>query len=874
MNFKRCISLRSLRPGVEVFALFLLCTSNSNPLMKSLFILLLLCLPLLSEAQADYYYPTAKKLNKSIPTPEEFLGYPIGSHHTRHDKIVEYIKTLDNLSDRFVVEEIGSTIGHRVQVVAKITSPANHGRLEEIRKKNLEGATDIPMVIQLGYNVHGNEPSSSEAAMMTAYYLAASEDEETLKWLNEMVILIDPVYNPDGRDRHTHWANMHKGSPLVSDPLDREHNEAWPGGRTNHYWFDLNRDWFLGVHPESRNRMKFFHSWRPYVMTDHHEMGTNSSFYFDPGKYTSNNPVVPAYLYDVVHPRFGEYFAQGMNSIGSMYFSKEAYDKLYPGYGSSYVNFYGGIGILFEQASSRGHVQETTTIPLTFGFTIRNQFTASLATVRASVAEKDMLRKLRKDFFTSAMAQAKSSPVKGYVFGEPKDATRTAAFINLLLMHQIEVYELGQQVSVNGKTFEKGKSYIVPTEQTNYIMVRSAFEKDITYRDSTFYDASAWSLVHAFNMPHAEVKGVIAKGNRVQEIAKTVTPVVKSNYAYLMDISDYNAHQVIHKLQLQDVIVRTSFKSFSVMTNAGERSFPHGSIVIPVQQQSINAEALHHAVKAVSQSAGVDIFSVETGMSTKGVDLGSGSVRTIKKPTVMMLIGAGVSGYEAGEVWHLLDQRIGMPVTKVDLLNFSRARLSDYTVMVMVGGTYAADKSMSEKIKSWVLAGGTLITIKTASEWAIKQGIVKEKLVAIDTVKNPKRVDFELAADTEGAKNIGGSIFQVDLDITNPIGFGYTDRKVSVYRNGRTFLQPSKAAYNTVAQYTSTPLIGGYIHKTDIKRVANSAAILFSGEGQGRVIMFSDNPNFRGTWYGTNKMFLNALFFGPLISLPGNFGEE
>jgi hypothetical protein len=192
----------------------------------------------------------------------------------------------------------------------------------------------------------------------------------------------------------------------------------------------------------------------------------------------------------------------------------------------------------------------------------------------------------------------------------------------------------------------------------------------------------------------------------------------------------------------------------------------------------------------------------------------------------------------------------------------------------MVGGNYPADKPTTEKIKSWVQSGGTLITLKSANEWVIKQGLVKEKLIPIDTIKNPKRVDFELAGDTEGAKQIGGAIFQVDLDITNPIGFGYTDRKVSVYRNGRTFLQPSKTAYNTIAQYTPTPLIGGYIHKTDIKRVANSAAVLYSPEGQGRVIMFADNPNFRGTWYGTNKMFLNALFFGSLISLPNNFGEE
>lgn len=844
--------------------------------MRKIICLILLAVPFAGFTQATYFYPSATMLNKNIPTPEAFLGYAIGTHHTRHDKIVEYIKLLDQLSDRFVVEEIGQTIGHRVQIVAKITSPANHARLEEIRKKNLEGATDIPLVIQLGYNVHGNEPSSSEAAMLTAYYLASSEDEETQRWMNELVILLDPVYNPDGRDRHTHWANMHKGSPVVSDPLDREHTEAWPGGRTNHYWFDLNRDWFLGVHPESQNRMRFFHQWRPYVMTDHHEMGTGSTFYFDPGKYTSNNPVVPAFLYDVVHPKFAEYFSKGMNSISSLYYTEESYDKLYPGYGSSYVNFYGGIGFLFEQASSRGHLQETSTIPISFAFTIRNQFTASLATVRGSVGEKDLLRKLRQNFFSSAMSQAKSSPIKGYVFGEAQDASRTNSFINLLLMHQIEVYELGQSVTVNGKTFEKAKAYVVPTEQTNYIMVRSAFEKDITYRDSTFYDASTWSLVHAFNMPHGELRGAFTKGNQVKTTpVKAAGAVAKSTYAYLADITDYQAHKAIYQLQMSDVIVRSSFKPFTIRTGGTERAFPRGTLVIPVQQQKIDGDKLMEAIKKVSQATGLDFYPVESGLTSKGIDLGSGSVRTIPRPKVLMPIGNGVAPGEAGEAWHVLDQRIGMPITKVDMANFSRTNFTNYNVIVMVGGTYPTDKPTIDKMKSWVQAGGTLITMKGASEWAIKQGIAKEKTIPIDTVKNPKRVDFELAADTEGARQIGGSIFQVDLDLSNPIGFGFTDRKVSIYRNGRTYLQPGKTAYNTIAQYTASPLIGGYIHKSEIKKVANSAAILLSTDGQGRVILFSDDPNFRGTWYGTNKLFFNALFFGPLISMPGNFfGEE
>jgi len=825
-------------------------------------------------AQPAYFYPKAQQFNKQLPTPEQFLGYAIGSHHTRHDKVVEYFKTLDALSDRMTLLELGETYEHRPQITAIFTSPTNHANLEDIRQKHLQRNTstqfnNVPLVILLGYNVHGNEPSSTEAALLTAYYLAANEDEETLNWLNDMVILLDPVYNPDGRDRHSHWANMHKASPPVADPLDREHNEVWPGGRTNHYWFDLNRDWFLGVHPESRNRLRLFHQWRPYVMTDHHEMGTNSTFYFDPGKYSSNNPIVPPQLYDVIYPKFGEYFAKAMDGIGSQYFTKEAFDKLYPGYGSSYVNFYGGAGFLFEQASSRGHLQETSTLPISFAFTIRNQFTASLATIRASKAERETLINLRLNFFRTAASQAKANPVKGYVFGDANDLSRTFAFANLLRLHDIEVYDLPRDMAITGRTYEKGKAFVVPTEQPNYIMVRSAFEKDIPYTDSIFYDASTWSLVHAFNMPHNEIRGPVTKGERITtDLKKTAAPVTRSNYAYLIEQTDYQAHKAIYLLQQEQVIVKTAFKSFTTLINGKEKNFRQGTLIIPVHQQTLDANQLYERIQKVSSACALDVYAVETGYNTKGIDLGSGFAVPLKKIHAALLVGNGVSGYEAGEVWHLLDQRLGMPITKIDVANISRVNWNNYNVLVMVSGTYTLDKPAVEKIKGWIQGGGTLITLKTASEWAIKQGLTKEKLVAADTAKNKPRVNYEDAANTEGARNIGGSIFQVDLDITNPIGFGYTERNVSVYRNGLTFLQPSKNPYTTVARYKANPLIGGYLHKATAPRVANSAAILVSGDGQGRIIMFSDNPNFRGTWYGTNKLFLNALFFGPILTVP------
>ena len=835
----------------------------------------------ITNAQPAYFYPDGGNMNHAIPTPAAFLGYEIGTHHTRHDKLVEYFKELDRLSDRVSVKIIGETYEHRQQVAAIFTSAGNHSKLEEIRKAHLTGQVNgstqsIPLVIHMGYNVHGNEPSSSEAAMLTAYYLTASESDESKKWLNEMVVLMDPVINPDGRDRHTHWANMHKASPVVADPIDREHTEIWPGGRFNHYWFDLNRDWFLGTFPETRNRIKFFHQWRPYVQTDHHEMGSNASFYFDPGEDASNNPIVPDYLYKTIYPTYAKYFAAAADKIGSMYFTKEAYDKLYPGYGSSYINFYGGAGFLFEQASSRGHLQETTTIPISFAFTIRNQFIASLTTLRASLVEKDNLLKLRKEFYRASKEQASKSPVKGYVFGDVNDETRTRAFLDMLLLHELEVYENENTVTVDGKKFDSKKTYYVPCDQDNYIMVRSVFEKQITYQDSSFYDASAWSLVHAYNLPHAELKTAMGKGKRLTVLpARMIMPVEKSNYAYVMEATDYNIHKAIHHLQEGGAIVQSAFRPFSTTIKGALKNFGYGSVVLPVNLQRISSDSLFRLVSEVNKITGLSIYSLSSGFSSGGIDMGSAYVRTLKKPEVALIVGTGVSAPEAGEIWHLLDERLQMPITKLDLLNLNRADLSRYNTIIMVSGNYSLiDKNNSDKIKAWVQNGNTLITIKSGTEWAIRNGFTREKLLPVDSSKSvPSRKDYDMAVHIEGAKGMGGSLFRVDLDTTHPLGFGFTDRKVSVYRNGLTFLQPSINPYSTIAQYTSDPLIGGYIHPTTLKRVRNSASILVGNEGGGRVILFTDNPNFRGTWYGTNKLFLNALFYGGSISVPSVAAE-
>ncbi len=352
-----------------------------------------------AQAQNDYFFPAGEQFDPAIPSPAEFLGYGIGEYHTRHDRIVAYMQELARLSPRAAYQEVGTTYEQRAMPVLTVTAPQNHARLEAIRQAHLRAAdpsqpaqpaADRPIVVHLGYNVHGNEPSSAEAALLTAYWLVAGQSPDVARYLAAGVYHIEPSLNPDGRDRHTHWANMHRASPLVADPLDREHNEVWPGGRTNHYWFDLNRDWLPLENPESRARIEFHHAWQPNVVTDYHEMGTNSSYFFEPSKpYGSWNPLLPERLYTDITLDFARYWAASLDEIGSFYFTKEVYDNVYPGYGSTYPNFLGGLGLVFEQASSRGHLQESAHHGLlTFAFGIRNHLRTAMATVRAAVDQR------------------------------------------------------------------------------------------------------------------------------------------------------------------------------------------------------------------------------------------------------------------------------------------------------------------------------------------------------------------------------------------------------------------------------------------------------------------------------------------------------
>ena len=811
----------------------------------------------------DYFLPNNISYNSEIPTPASVIGYELGDWHITHDKLLQYMYRLAESSDRISIENRGETFEGRPLILLYITAPKNQKNLQEIRKKHIslteKGAdnievTNLPIIVYQGFSIHGNEPSGSNAALAVAYYLAAAQGPEIELLLNKSVILFDPSYNPDGLQRFAYWANMHKGKNINPDPNDREYNEIWPGGRTNHYWFDMNRDWLPVQLPESQARIKTFHDWYPNILTDHHEMGTNSTFFFQPGIPSRTNPLTPNKNQELTG-EIGKYHAKDLNKIGSLYYSKESFDDFYYGKGSTFPDINGGIGILFEQASSRGHAQESENGVLTFPFTIRNQFTAALSTLEAAIEMREEILNYQKTFYINARKESSNAGV--IVFGDEKDATKAHKFIDVLKHHRIEVHYLKEDFSKNGKEFKKESSYVIPKNQKQHRLINAMFQKRTNFQDSLFYDVSAWTLPLAFNLDYEENESVNKLGDRISENKRnTASLPLLSNYAYLMEWNDYNSPKVLNQLLEKGLRAKVGLKPFTL---EGVK-YDYGTILIPVQNQKLNTKELFKFIYELVEENKVRINSVSTGLS-EGIDLGSRNFKMVGPQKVALLVGQGITPYDAGEIWHLFDQRYDMLITKLDTRDFRKKDLSKYTDIIVPNswGT-SLTKSDALKIKNWIKQGGTLIGYKNIGKWFDKHEILK---IDFKTKKNTARsISFDQKRDFFGAQLIGGAIFETKIDRSHPIVFGYKNEKLPVFRNSTLFMKPDTNSYNNPIKYTNNPLLSGYISDKNLLELKNTSMCKIGTLEKGKVIYFTDNTNFRAFWYGTNKLLMNAIFFG------------
>ena len=827
-------------------------------------IFLLLCLfvsfsSVAQKVDLSYYLPKDVSYNKSIPTPVSVVGHEVGEWHITHDKLVEYMKALAASSDRINIEFTGKTFEDRPLLLLTITSPKNHQNLENIRKTHIEATNsssvsiaENPIVVYQGFSIHGNEPSGSNAALAVAYYLAAAEGTAVDNLLDNAVILFDPSFNPDGLQRFAYWANTNRSKNINPDPNDREYTEIWPRGRTNHYQFDMNRDWLPVQLPESRARIASFHKWLPNILTDHHEMGSNSSFFFQPGIPSRTNPLTPQMNQDLTK-EIATYHAKALDKIGSLYYSEESFDDFYYGKGSTFPDINGSIGILFEQASSRGHAQETVNGVLTFPFTIRNQFTAALSTLEAARKMRIKILKYQQNFYKESRNTGTN---KALIFGDQKDAAKSYHLAEVLKRHQIKIHEVKEDFTQNGKTFKKGYSYVVPMNQKNQRLVKAMFDVRKTFKDSLFYDVSAWTFNYAFGVDYAENISLKKAGNEISELKmKEGIVSFKSDYGYLMSWNEYYAPKALNAILQKGLRAKVSMKNFKY----GDTSYEYGTIFIPVQNQDLNGLELYQFLQKTAVESHIAINGVTTGLND-GIDLGSNNFSNIKNQKVAMLVGSGIVGNDSGEIWHLLDQRFDMKLTRIDISYFTKVDISKYTAIV-VPSSSKLGKLTEDKLKTWVKNGGVLIGYKNTAKWLAKSKFISLDFdkTKMDTIQN---VSFENKSLQSGAQYIGGAIFEANLDRSHPINFGYNSDKLALFRNSTLFIKADTKSYNNPIQYTKNPLLSGYISKENAKLIKNTLPFKVEKLGKGRVLVFTDNTNFRAFWYGTNKLLMNAIFFG------------
>lgn len=860
--------------------------AKSLRMIRFLVVLLLAAMSVRGQ-NLPYYLPDSVTYNRAIPEPEKVIGHKVGEWHVMHDRLVNYMKELARSApERIKLQYTGFTYEARPQLILIITSPENHKNLEQIRQAHLQlsdplrsaslDITRMPAVVLMGYSIHGNESSGSNAALLAAYHLAAAEGKEIDDLLSNTVILLDPSFNPDGLNRFATWANMHKSKRLVTDPNSREFHEAWPGGRFNHYWFDLNRDWLPAVHPESQNRLRIFHQWKPNVLTDHHEMGSNSTFFFQPGVPSRVNPLTPAKNQELTG-KIGSFHANYLNRIGSLYFTKEGYDDFYYGKGSTYPDVNGAVGILFEQASSRGHAQETVNGILSFPFTIRNQFITTLSTLEAVRNLRIELLNYQREFYRDAIKESATYPVKAFVYGDPENKTKTALFTEMLLRHQIEVYRTGTNVNAGNGSFEKDHSYIVPLGQPQQRLIRTIFEQVKDFQDSLFYDITSWTMPAGYGITHAELRGNLFKtsmlGAKLDSVRLPQGGVSGNagSYAFVFEWNELFAPRFLYEIQEAGIKTRVATRPFTTMVEGKPKTFDYGTIIVQRQLHTANPDSVYGLLHKLAIKNGITVYGLSTGLAESGIDLGSNKMAEPPKPSVLMLTGTGVSATDAGEIWHLFDQRFEIPLSTVDIPVFNRIDLARYNTLIMVSGNYS--ELNKDKLRTWVQGGGNLILLEDAINWASREGLISVSLRKARSGDTASVLAYAEREFRQGSARMSGAIFRADLDRSHPLAYGYKKNYADMFKNNAVFLNRNRNPYSNPFVYGKEPLYSGYITRANYEEIKNSAAVLVNTLGSGRVISIADNPVFRGWWLGGNKLLMNAVFFGKLIDAGSAISE-
>jgi len=824
--------------------------------MKKIFLSLLLLAGGLMSAQAQ------------VKSPDAFLGYPLGSRFTPHHQIIAYFKYLAGINKNIQLISYGKTYEHRELIAAVISSKENMDNLEQIRKSNLSlskaekgiNLNKQPAILWLSYNVHGNEASSSEASMKTLYTFAESSDQNVREWLKNTVVIIDPCLNPDGRERYVNFFNSVKRDIPDAAPDAREHNEPWPRGRINHYYFDLNRDWAWQSQVETQQRMALYHQWMPEVHVDYHEQSYNDPYYFAPAAEPVHEDITPFQreFQITAGKNNSKYFDQN----GWQYFTKERFDLLYPSYGDTYPLYNGAIGMTYEQGGINAGLAVVTASgdTLTLKDRIEHHFTTGMATLETVSMHSAKLVTEFKHYFEQSVLNPPGI-YKTYVV-KADNLSRLRRLADLLTKNHID-YAFGGDKTLNGFSFESRKSVgfklgrndlVLNLKQPAAVLANVLFEPNTMVSDSNTYDITAWALPYAYGLNAYGVKESFNGAFSYIEDQQDVPSAVVNPYAWVLPWNGLEDAKVLIALQQSKIKVRIAEQAFTV----GGRTYPAGALLIYRAENEKLNKGVAAKIAAIAKDLNKSFTTIASGYVEKGKDFGSSIYPLLVAPKVAVVAGADVSAQSLGEVWHFFEQELNYPLTVMSEQNLKKLELSTINVLILPDGSYL--RNNIEKLEDWIGLGGKVIVMGDAigSVEGIKPFDIKKK-------EFPAVLEKENLARTYASKDkdnvddaIPGAIFKVNLDKSHPLSLSLGDYYYTLKTDDKIY-EPLKKGWN-VGLVKPFSIVSGVAGTNVLKKLDNGLLFGVQSAGKGTVLYFSDDILFRSFWESGKQLFINGLF--------------
>ena len=810
---------------------------------------------------------------QDIQSPAEFLGYELGTKFTFHHRVIDYFTYVaQKAPNRVKLVSYGKTPEGRPLLVAFVAKPSHLSQLEEIRTNNLKSiglmsgqpSGPVPAIAWMSYNIHGNEAISSEASMQVLFELLNAKNTLTQKVLENTVVALDPCLNPDGFDRYVQGYTRYVSKRPDFNLASIEHNEPWPGGRFNHYLFDLNRDWAWQTQPESQQRMALYNSWMPHLHGDFHEMGPGSTYYFPPSArpYHENLTTWQRQFQQML----GDYNKKQFDQNGWLYFTKENFDLLYPSYGDTYPSYNGAIGMTFEQGGSGragiNFIREDGDT-LTLAMRINHHFAATMGTLEAISANANQTVAEFVKYFQEP-AQKGSGKYKSYVIKTANQPSKAQALAQQLDKLQIQYRYADKSSAGTGFSYLSRKDeafkvepndMIISTFQPKGTFAKILFEPATVLEDSNTYDITAWALPYAFGLP-AFASTTRLEGNTAQYVLPTQAPITRTEpvYAYLVPWNTFEAVKFLSELHQHNIVARMHEMPFEM----DGKAYDHGTLVITRAANQYMGKGFDEKVLAAAKKSGVSLHPVYTGMVSKGLDLGSNSVVTLKMPKVALILGEGISATAAGSVWHYFENEIGYPLTLIDASYLARTDLSSFNTLILAEGRYTTALRDGKSIQDWVSRGGKLIALEGANRFfADRDGFGLTSKKSGKTEEEPLKVyaDRDRAGISE---QIPGAIYKIQMDATHPLGYGYKDGYYTLIKDvfGFDYL---KNGWN-VGYVKENSYVTGFVGAKAKAKINNSLLAGVESIGRGKVVYLMDEPIFRGFWHTGKLLFGNAVF--------------